>query len=199
MLLWPPSSSGLSRRPRFRPGQRPSNGGFTFEAIWSVTTVAHVDGEHANGATYGVGAGYDFQAGRAVFGIEGEATDSISRSLSTGLSSPATGLRRRCAATSMSAAASARWSATRTLIYAKAGYTNARARVSYDDGTSGTRSDFTDHQQSRRHPRRRRRRSSASAANAYLRTEYRYSNYRVRPVDRHQVVGAPRLPLLSGA
>src|SRR4051812_19129205 len=36
----------------------------------------HVQGGHSDGVTYGVGAGFDFQAGRAVFGVEGEATDS---------------------------------------------------------------------------------------------------------------------------
>ena len=62
-----------------------------------------------------------------------------------------------------------------SLIYAKAGYTNARVRVDYEDGTAGTVADFTD-------------RTNLDGVraglgaqiglgpNAYLKTEYRYSN-----------------------
>ena len=74
-----------------------------------------------------------------------------------------------------------------TLLYAKAGYTNARVNVAYDDGTAATGPDFAGH-------------SNLDGVrvgggaqfgigpNTYIRTEYRYSNYQ-DGFDRHQVVG----------
>ena len=74
-----------------------------------------------------------------------------------------------------------------SLFYAKAGYTNARFRVDYEDGTAGTVADFTERTNLDGV------RAGVGAqigvgSNAYLRTEYRYSNYQ-DGVDRHQVVG----------
>ena len=50
-----------------------------------------------------------------------------------------------------------------TLLYAKAGYTNARVRVDYEDGTAGTVDRLHRPHQSRRRPRRRRRADRRSA------------------------------------
>jgi len=74
-----------------------------------------------------------------------------------------------------------------SLVYAKAGYTNARFRADYDDGTAATVADFT--QRTNLDGIR----AGVGAqigvgSRAYLRTEYRYSNYQ-DGVDRHQVVG----------
>ena len=73
-----------------------------------------------------------------------------------------------------------------TLLYAKAGYTNARIGLDYEDGTAATDPDFSigtnlDGV-----------RAGAGAQfgigeNTYLKTEYRYSNYE-QGFDRHQVV-----------
>ena len=74
-----------------------------------------------------------------------------------------------------------------TLLYAKAGYTNARVRVDYEDGTAGTVNDFTD-RTNLDGVRAGAGAQFAIGSNAYLKTEYRYSNYQ-DGVDRHQVVG----------
>jgi outer membrane immunogenic protein len=178
--------SGLFAAPAFAQ-DTPSNSGFRLEAIGGYDR-AHINGEHANGVTYGVGAGYDVQAGRALFGIEGEATTSSADRCVDGIVIAGD---RTCAGLRRDLYVGGRVGALvgpRTLIYAKAGYTNARGRVDYDDGTSSTTLDFTDH----------RNLDGIRAGggvqfglgeHAYLRTEYRYSNYEAG-VDRHQVVGA---------
>jgi outer membrane immunogenic protein len=178
--------TGMIAAPAFAQNA-PAAGGFHVDGIVGYDRQ-HVDGVHANGATYGVGAGYDFQSGRALFGIEGEATTSSADRCADGLviagDTTCAGLRRDLYVGGRVGALVG----NRTMIYAKAGYTNARARVSYEDGTASTAADFTDH-----------RNLDGVRAGAgvqfglgehtYLRTEYRYSNYEAG-VDRHQVVGA---------
>jgi outer membrane immunogenic protein len=178
--------AGLAAVPAFAQ-DAPFAGGFHIDGIVGYDRP-NIDNLHANGVTYGVGAGYDFQAGRALFGVEGEATNSSADRCAGGL---VVAGDRTCAGLRRDLYVGGRVGALvgdRTLIYAKAGYTNARARVSYDDGTAATAVDFTDH----------RNLDGARVGagvqlglgeHAYLRTEYRYSNYEAG-VDRHQVVGA---------
>src|SRR6476469_7839750 len=45
-------------------------------AGWDRTQA---NGGHKDGVAYGVGAGFDFQAGRAVLGVEGEASDASTK------------------------------------------------------------------------------------------------------------------------
>ena len=44
---------------------------------------SQANGGHNDGVAYGVGAGFDFQAGRAVLGVEGEASDATTDSASS--------------------------------------------------------------------------------------------------------------------
>src|SRR3954469_24580938 len=86
----------------------------------------HVQGGHSDGIAYGVGAGFDFQAGRALLGVEGEASDSsadqcLSGTLVTGDSLCAKAGRDLYVGGRVGALVGAS-----TLLYAKAGYTNAR-------------------------------------------------------------------------
>ena len=134
-----------------------------------------------------MGVGYDFQSGNAVFGIEAEATDSSADETVTGFALPGDTLRVRASRDLYVGGRAGFGVGGNSLIYAKAGYTNARVRVDYEDGTAGTVADFTD-------------RTNLDGVraglgaqiglgpNAYLKTEYRYSNYQ-DGVDRHQVVG----------
>jgi outer membrane immunogenic protein len=178
--------SGLIATPAFAQ-ETPSNGGFRIEAIGGYDR-ARINGEHANGALYGVGVGYDVQSGHALFGIEGEATDSTGDRCVDGTVIAGD---RTCAELRRDLYVGGRVGALvgpRTLIYAKAGYTNARGRVDYDDGTASTALDFTDHRNLDGV------RAGAGiqfgiGQHAYVSTEYRYSNYE-SGVERHQVVGA---------
>lgn len=146
-----------------------------------------VEDEHAGGVLYGLGIGYDVQSGGAVFGIEGEATDSTSDERRSGFLVTGDELRVRAGRDLYVGGRVGAAVGTSTLVYVKAGYTNARFRVDYEDGTAGTVADFTDRTNLDGV------RAGVGAqfglgSNAYLRTEYRYSNYE-DGVDRHQVVG----------
>ena len=132
------------------------------------------EGQHDNGVLYGVGAGYDFRSGNAVFGIEGEASDSTQKQNVGGLTEHASrdlyvGGRAGFVV------------GGNNLLYAKAGYTNARYSVSGTDtgvdlahgNLSGVRVGAgVEHQLSN---------------HTFLKAEYRYSNYE-QGVSRNQVV-----------
>lgn len=146
-----------------------------------------VQDESADGVAYGVGVGYDFQSGNAVFGLEAEATDSSANERVAGVVIPGDELRVRAGRDLYVGGRVGAVVGGRTLLYAKAGYTNARVRVDYEDGTAATVNDFTDRTNLDGI------RAGAGAqfsigSNAFLKTEYRYSNYQ-DGVDRHQVVG----------
>ena len=146
-----------------------------------------VEDENADGVVYGVGVGYDFQSGGAVFGIEAEASDSTANERVAGFALPGDELRVRAGRDLYVGGRVGAVVGSNTLLYAKGGYTNARVRVDYEDGTAGTAADFTDRTNLDGV------RAGAGAqfgigSNAYVRTEYRYSNYE-SGVDRHQVVG----------
>ena len=138
--------------------------------------------------TYGFGLGYDFDMGSAVIGVEGEYMRSEAKTDFDTTGFTTYGISNIDAGRDLYIGARAGLKVTpRTLGYVKAGYTNARVRVDYEDGTAGTVADFTD-------------RTNLDGVraglgaqiglgpNAYLKTEYRYSNYQ-DGVDRHQVVG----------
>ena len=167
--------------------QEPANvGGFHIDAITGYDR-ANIEDEGTDGVLYGVGAGYDFRVGNAVLGIEGEASDSTGNECFT------TGAivgDELCVGAGRDLYVGGRVGAVvggGTLLYAKAGYTNARVNVDYDDGTTATGPDFAGHSNLDGV------RVGGGAqfrigANTYVRTEYRYSNYQ-DGFDRHQVVG----------
>ena len=164
----------------------PSLGGFHVDGIvgWDHPRAS---GEHANGVLYGMGVGYDVRAGNAIFGVEGEISDSTADDRTTGFAVAGDTLRVRAGRDLYIGGRAGVGIGSNSLVYVKAGYTNARFRVDYDDGTAATVADFSD-------------RSNLDGiragvgaqfgigANGYVRTEYRYSNYE-NGVDRHQVVG----------
>jgi outer membrane immunogenic protein len=138
---------------------------------------------HKDGVAYGVGAGYDFQAGKALIGIEGEAADSTAK-LCAGSRTAVD--PRVCAKAGRDLYVGGRIGTVvggRTLLYAKGGYTNAQAKLTSNDGTTQTtlgKSNLDGY------------RVGAGAeyaigANSFVKTEYRYSNYEAG-FDRHQVV-----------
>jgi outer membrane immunogenic protein len=143
-----------------------------------------VPNDRTNGIVYGAGVGYDFRAGRAVLGIEGEASDSSADKCIDAVVSAGD---RLCASAGRDLYVGGRIGALvqpTTLLYAKAGYTNARFNTDYTtvsgvgnfrlhDTLDGFRVGGGVEQ--------------AIGRNAYVKAEYRYSNYE-QNVDRHQVV-----------
>lgn len=146
-----------------------------------------IEGDGANGVTYGAGVGYDIQRGRGVFGIEAEVTDSTSDECIGGFLVAGDTL---CASAGRDLYVGARAGAAvapNLLLYAKAGYTNGRVRLDYEDGTAGTAADFRIGE-NLDGVRVGAGAEYAVGPNSYLKAEYRYSNYE-QGFDRHQVVG----------
>ena len=145
-----------------------------------------VEGENGDGIAYGIGIGYDFQRGNAVFGIEAEASDSTIDECVAGVNVATDEL---CAEAGRDLYVGGRIGVAvtpRTLLYAKAGYTNARIRLDYEDGTAATAPDFSVGE-NLDGARVGAGVEFAFNQNAYLRAEYRYSNYE-QGFDRHQAV-----------
>jgi outer membrane immunogenic protein len=145
-----------------------------------------VEGEASDGLSYGVALGYDFQRGGAVFGVEAEASDSSVDECVTGVTVATDEL---CAAAGRDLYVGGRIGAVvspRVLVYAKAGYTNARVRLDYEDGTAATAPDFSVGE-NLDGVRVGGGLEFALSRNAFMRAEYRYSNYE-QGFDRHQGV-----------
>lgn len=161
-------------------------GGLRVEGVVGYDRTG-VEDENANGVLYGVGVGYDVQAGNAVVGIEAEATESSGDEC---VSATVIATDQLCANLGRDLYVGGRVGAlvgSNTLLYAKAGYTNARIGLDYEDGTAATAADFS----TRRNLDGVRAGVGAQfglGANSYIKTEYRYSNYE-DGFDRHQVVG----------
>ncbi|MDF2382983.1 porin family protein [Nostoc ellipsosporum NOK] len=141
----------------------------------------------ADGVLYGGQIGYDFQAGNAVFGVEGEATGSTAKRTDTSVL--VAGDRARIS-TGRDLYVGARVGFTvggNALIYAKGGYTNAKFDSRYVSGTTNvSTSDNADGW-----------RLGAGAEvklndKVYLKGEYRYSKYNNDDAGidakRHQVL-----------
>lgn len=143
------------------------------------------NGEHSDDFAYGIAGGYDFQRNGLLVGIEGEATDSSAKSCA-GVKTVAD--PRLCAKAARDLYVGGRVGKVvgggNALVYAKAGYTNARFKATADDGVTQTtlfRSDLDGF------------RLGAGAEyaigpNSYVKAEYRYSNYS-DDISRNQVIG----------
>ncbi|HYI47397.1 MAG TPA: porin family protein [Allosphingosinicella sp.] len=177
--------AGTLATPAFAQDQG-SLSGFRVEGLVGYDRPSIAD-ENADGVLYGMGVGYDFQSGNTLFGIEAEATDSTANERVAGAFLPGDELRVRAGRDLYVGGRVGAVVGGGTLLYAKAGYTNARVRIDYEDGTAGTVNDFTD-RTNLDGVRAGAGAQFAIGTNAYLKTEYRYSNYQ-DGVDRHQVVG----------
>ena len=144
------------------------------------------DGGHEDGVVYGGQVGYDFQSGLGLVGIEGEVTGTSTDACDSGRASATPTLPQTCVKGGRDLYAGARIGTViggNTLLYAKAGYTNARDRLTSYDGTStttltGRNLDGVRVGAGIEHnfgPR------------VYGKAEYRYSNYQ-DDVSRHQVL-----------
>lgn len=146
-----------------------------------------IEDEGADGAVYGAGIGYDIQRGRGVFGIEAEITDSSADECVGDVVIAGDAL---CASAGRDLYVGGRAGAAVApdlLLYAKAGYSNARVSLDYDDGPGSTVADYRI-SENLDGIRLGAGAEYAIGPNSYLKAEYRYSNYE-QGFDRHQVVG----------
>ena len=139
---------------------------------------------HDDAVTYGVAAGYDMQMGGALVGIEAEAMDSDAKSCGGAetVANP-----RVCLKAGRDLYAGGRVGTvigSSTLLYAKAGYTNARAQVNSDNGVEDVRLAKTNLDGIRVGAGA----EYAVGPNSFVKAEYRYSNYEAG-LERHQVLG----------
>lgn len=114
-------------------------GGAYAGALVGIDSVRISDGTNSGSESdigYGINAGYDFDMGSAVFGIEAELMDS-------GVSATATDIFTLGDSATLSAGrdlyigARAGFKAgTTTLLYVKGGYSDARVKLTYDDGVT---------------------------------------------------------------
>jgi outer membrane immunogenic protein len=171
------------------PALAQSNAGGTFTGLRVEGIVGgdrvQADG-HEDGVVYGVGVGYDMQMGGAVVGIEAEASDSSADVCDKDVD--VTG-DRLCIGAKRDLYVGGRVGAavgTSTLIYGKAGYTNARFGFDYDDGGNGS-NDFGDGR-NLDGVRVGAGVETLLGSNSFVKAEYRYSNFE-QGVERHQVLG----------
>jgi outer membrane immunogenic protein len=164
----------------------PPPAGFRIEAVGGYD-LTKINGD-MGGAVFGLGAGYDFRVGRrGSLGIEAEAADSTLDGCEFNLAQAGDSF---CTAAGRDLYVGARagiWVGNNVQLYARAGYTNARFRTTYDDGVAGSAGDLAFSQNLDGV------RIGAGAQlrlgrHAYLGAEYRYSNYEGGG-DRSQAVG----------
>ena len=180
-----PRVEGLVGYDSLRSGERENN----------VDDADNEGDETIDGVAFGVGAGYDYDAGGVILGVEGEfmestgnqdadeSVDGFQRSIETG--------RDLYVGARVGVPV-----ASRTMVYAKGGYTNLAVEANYEGADD--RFEFDTNADGLRvgagveH---------AFGENAYGKVEYRYSNYnnvqhnmvdtdfsREIDLDRHQVV-----------
>ncbi|MGH6780570.1 MAG: outer membrane protein [Phenylobacterium sp.] len=143
---------------------------------------SQANGGHDDGVLYGIGAGYDFQRGNTVFGVEAELTDSDAKDC---IGAATAADPRLCAKAGRDLYVGGRAGFVvggSTLLYAKAGYTNARYKLSADDGVA-TISDGSNLDGVRVGAGA----EYAVGPNSYVKAEYRYSNYE-QGLERHQAL-----------
>lgn len=141
------------------------------------------------GLLYGLGVGYDFQVGsRGLIGIEAEATESSAGTCETDVFDPGDNFCVDGGRDLYVGARAGVMVGRNVLIYGKAGYTNWRLHVDYEEGNPVGVPSFS-YGQNFDGVRVGAGAQFGIGRNAYVRTEYRYSNYEGGG-DRHQVVGA---------
>ena len=110
--------------------------GFRVEALlgWDHTEILDDD---QGAPLYGIGLGYDYQTGRAVLGLEAEASESNNNGCLSNIIAPGD---RFCSETGRDLYLGARAGlivGPRVLLFAKAGYVNTRFNEEYDPGGGG--------------------------------------------------------------
>lgn len=142
-------------------------------------------GDKDDGVTYGIAAGYDVAVGQNfIAGLEGEISDSTAKDCS----SFASATDNLCFRAGRDLYAGVRVGVPVTpnvLLYGKAGYTNARYKLTYDDGASGALN-FRDGRNFDGY-RLGAGLEYAITPQAFVKTEYRYSDWE-DGLSKHQVL-----------
>jgi len=146
------------------------------------------DAGSSDGVTYGGAIGYDLQIGGAVIGAEAELTGSTTDTRADSLLVAGDRLTVDMGRDIYLGGRVGVAVTPTTLLYAKAGYTNARVETTYETAVSRTR--ISEDMEGYRLGAGA---EVALSGNMYLKGEYRYSNYGSIDgydidVDRHQVV-----------
>lgn len=141
----------------------------------------------ADGFAYGLGAGYDFDTGGLVVGIEGEIMDSTAKKCAG-----STSTYEACIKAGRDLYVGGRIGTTvgaskNTLLYAKGGYTDARSKIT-ETTTVGTTTTTERWSESDGGWRVGAGVETKTSNNLLLKGEYRYSDYG-DGVSRHQVLG----------
>lgn len=171
---------------------------FTGAHVEALAGYDNVGGgsEGRDGLLYGIGAGYDFQVGGAVLGIEGEFSDSTTRARDFDVALTGDSARYDADRDLYIGARVGFAVAPKTLIYAKGGYTNAQFKTTYDNGTGTTvisRNTLDGYRLGAGIEQK----MNLFGPSGFVKAEYRYSNYRnlnAGPanvdvdLDRHQAM-----------
>jgi outer membrane immunogenic protein len=178
-------AAATAASPAFAQDAEPA-GGFHIAAIAGYD-APDGDVDDASGVVYGVGLGYDFNIGNVFVGPEAELTTSSTDECATGINRAGDQLCLDAGRDIYIGARIGTQVGRNARVYVGGGYTNAEIGLTYDANLAGNTGDFavTDELDGFR--------LKAGGEldlgrNAFVRAEYRYSNYE-DDLDRHQVVG----------
>ena len=170
------------------------------EALAGYDRVGNSNSDKIDGFLFGVGLGFDVQAGPVILGVEGEVADSTAR-IRDNSNVPAGA--RETVDTDRDLYIGGRIgiaAAPATLIYAKGGYTNARFEDNFRTAGGTTQTQFATNLDGYRIGAGVEQKFNLFGPSGFVKAEYRYSNYKSANVngdlvakidlDRHQgVVG----------
>lgn len=142
----------------------------------SISDGSDQDSASSNGILYGGQLGYDFQAGRAIVGVEGEVTGSTTDTRADSMLAAGDRFQLDAGRDLYAGARVGVAVSPQAMIYAKGGYTNAKLDVIASDGTTDVEGDFKldgyrvgagiEHAI-----------GNSFLSNGFVKLEYRYSNY----------------------
>ena len=165
------------------PASAPEGKEFQGFKILAVTGIDHVtsSGDNQTGLSYGGVVGYDYQSGKAVFGVEGEIDGSTAKDC---VNNAVTAGDRACLKAGRDLYAGVRAGVVvgnKALVYVKGGYDNGRIVATYTLNNTTTKSG--------QNPDGWRVGTGVElnvGKNMLVRAEYRYTNYSDSDVARHQ-------------
>jgi outer membrane immunogenic protein len=131
------ATPALAQNAPERPASASNFSGFHVEGLfgWDHTEIFDDD---QGAPLYGIGVGYDYRTGRAVLGLEAEASDSNNDGCLSNLITPGDRLCNRTGRDLYIGARAGIVVSRNVLLFAKGGYVNTRFTSEYDPGAGGT-------------------------------------------------------------